>query len=405
MTAIDNLLEIKPMVIDISQHGSTVNSTNDNIAHHDSINLNNLNELINNIHNLDIETDAKQDLAASINKCFGANITIEDPIKEQKIEPFLVKNNQRYVMFPIEHKDIYNLYETHEKTIWLANDIDISQDLPDWYKLDNGSKKLIKQILAFFAASDGIIMENISANFASEIQSSEARLYYAVQNYMEGVHGLVYSKLIETYIKDDDEKDRLFRAIETMPEISAKAKWAEKWITRRYNFATRLLAFAIVEGLFFSSAFAFIYYIAEKRIMPALCMSNEFIARDEGLHVNFAAHLYKNHIVNKLTQEEVNNLIYEAVEIEKEFVRKTIAEPLLGMNADMMIQYVEYVANRLMNQFGYITKFADVKCPFPFMDKIGLQNQTSFFDTRVSDYQRNNTVAKKNAELKFDVDF
>lgn len=320
-------------------------------------------------------------------------------------EPLLQKSDKRYVIFPIEHHDIYKFYKDHEDSKWPVKKIDMASDLPDWKKLDEPVKKLIKHILAFFAASDGIIMENLSENFCSEVQWAEVRAFYAVQNYMENIHSITYSKLIETYVESTEEKLALFNAIESMPAIRAKARWAEKWISSKASFAKRLVAFAIVEGLFFSVAFAIIYFVGELRKMPGLCMSNDYISRDEGMHVDFAVLLYTKHIVNKITQEEIDEMIYEAVDIEKAFVNETMPEPLLGMNAMLMHQYVEYIAHRLMSQFGYTTKFKDVKCPFAFMDKIALQQQVSFFDGRVSEYRTDETGTKIKKAFNSNADF
>lgn len=321
------------------------------------------------------------------------------------IEPLLQESDDRYIIYPIKFPDIDNYYQTHQALKWELADIDMVSDLPDWVKLDEKAQRLIKYILAFFAAADSIVMKNISANFASEVQYPEAISFYAVQNFMEEIHSRTYGRLIETYISEHTERVQLFNAIRGMPAIKAKAKWAEKWISSNEPFSKRLLAFAIVEGLFFSSAFATIYYIDSLHKMRGLCISNDYIARDENLHVEFAAHLYTRHIVNKLSQEEVEELIYDAVEIEKLFVAESMPDPLTGMNIKLMSQYVEFVADKLMNQFGYTSKYSHVKCPFPFMDKIALQNQTSFFDQRPTEYKRNTTTTKEKKELNFGIDF
>lgn len=297
------------------------------------------------------------------------------------------------------------MYHVHEELKWEVEHVDLAEDLSDWRMLDTKTQNLIKHILAFFAAADGIVMENITSNFANDVQYYEARAYYVVQAYIENIHSLMYAKLLETYISDRNEKDRLFDAITTMPAIGAKAVWAEKWISEDAAFAKRLFAFAIVEGLFFSSAFATIYYIKSLRKMSGLCISNDYISRDEGMHVNFAAHLYNNHIINKLSQEEAEELMYEAVEVEKRFVEESIPEPLLGMNVSLMSQYVEFCAHQLMKQFGYTSKFVDVKCPFAFMDRIALNNQTAFFDQRPTEYKRDVSTSKVKDKINFDVDF
>lgn len=318
-----------------------------------------------------------------------------------KYEPLLQNTNNKYTIFPIKHIDIYKFYEMHTSAIWFDNEIDMVSDLNDWKVLTDNEKYFIKHVLAFFAASDGIIMENLSTNFCSEVQVAEARSFYSIQMFMENIHSITYSKLIETYIKSPEEKLTLFNAIETMPAIRKKAEWAKKWINSEARFAMRLVAVLFVEGLFFSAAFAAIYYIGEKGIMPGLCMSNSFIARDEGMHCDFATLLYNNYVVNKLSQEEIDELIEEAVDIEKEFSTESLPCSLLGMNSDMMSTYIEYIAHRLVSQLGYTSKFANAKNPFGFMDKICLQQQTSFFDTKVSEYKKNTTVQKTKGKVNF----
>lgn len=323
-----------------------------------------------------------------------------------QLEPLLQNRHNKYTIFPIEYQDIWNYYTIHFKAIWFVDDIDITKDLNDWKKLTNDEKYFIKHVLAFFAASDGIIMENLSTNFCTEVQVAEARAFYSMQMFSENIHSIMYSRLIETYVTNRDEKNVLFNAIETMPAVTRKAEWAKKWIDCNSGFATRLIAFIIVEGLFFSGAFCSIYWIGEKGIMPGLTNSNAYIARDESLHVEFGTLLYNKYVVNKLTQLEITDIITEAVEIEKSFIIDALPCALLGMNATMMSTYIEFVADRLVSKLGYESPFKGVKCPFGFMDKICLQNQTSFFDGRPTEYQKTmNESADSFSKIDFDADF
>lgn len=324
-------------------------------------------------------------------------------MSDQPIEPLLCDNNNKYVNLPVIYGDLKQLYFTHRDLIWFENEIDLSKDVIHWKDLNDDKKYFIKHVLAFFAASDGIIMANIFANFANEVQISEARSFYAFQNMMEDIHSNMYSKLIVTLITDPNEQSNTLNAIETMPAVTKKAKWAEKWINSNESFAKRLIAFSIVEGVFFAGSFLAIYYLAEQNIMPGLCASNAFIARDEALHVKFAYTLFK-HIINKPPQEEITELITEAVNIEKEFIIESLPCSLLGMNSKMMVEYIEFVAHRLMGQFGYKSPYGEAKCMFPFMDKIALENQTSFFDERPTEYKKD-TISEKITALTFTDDF
>jgi ribonucleotide reductase beta subunit family protein with ferritin-like domain len=324
------------------------------------------------------------------------------------VEPLLIDSNNKYVKLPVHFHDIEKFHTTQVDLIWHVNEIDLTTDLQDWVKLNDDEKLFIKHILAFFSASDGIVMKNISTNFANEIQHSEAISFYAAQNFIEDIHAQMYSKLIVTYIPDLVEQNRLLNAINTIPAIAKKAQWAEKWISSDASLGKRLLAFAIVEGIFFSAAFLAIYWISEKQIMKGLCASNSFIARDEALHVEFAVLLYTKYVVNKLSQEEVTELIIEAVNIEKEFIIDSIPCKLLGINSAMMSEYIEFVSHRLMVQFGYTSPYGSAKCLFPFMDKISLASQTNFFDEVPTEYRKNKTVQvldAKNIVLNFDDDF
>jgi ribonucleotide reductase beta subunit family protein with ferritin-like domain len=296
--------------------------------------------------------------------------------------------SNKYTMFPIEYLDIWKMFETHEKLFWFPNEIDMTVDLKDWKKLSSDEQFFIKHVLAFFAASDGIVMENLSTRFASEVQISEARAFYTIQNHIELIHSIVYSRLIDTYISDMVEKNKLFNAIANFPAIKSKSDWAIKWIESSNSFATRLVAFAIVEGVFFSGSFCCIYWLKERGVMPGLCLSNDFIARDESLHTDFGTMLYRNYIVNKLSQKQIDTIIREAVAIEKQFILEALPCSLLGMNSKLMETYIEYVANRLVSQLGYDEIFPGVTQPFAFMDRICLTNHTNFFEARATEYQR-----------------
>jgi ribonucleoside-diphosphate reductase beta chain len=303
-------------------------------------------------------------------------------------EPLLQEKGDKYINLPGLYPDLDRYYNTHKKTLWFENEIDIAGDIHDWDKLNENEQFFIKHILAFFAASDSIVMENISVNFAQEVKNPAARSFYALQLFMEDVHGKTYSKLIKTYITNQTEQDKLFNAIEEFPAIKKKAMWACKWINNDADFATRLFAFMIVEGLFFSGAFCSIFWLSERGIMPGLNISNNFISRDEGLHVDFATHLYNHYIVNKLSQKKVNEIIIEAIAIEKEFILEALPCILLGMNVKLMSQYIEFVADKLLKQLNYESIFNDITCPFDFMDRISLTNQSDFFVVRPTEYQR-----------------
>jgi ribonucleoside-diphosphate reductase beta chain len=312
---------------------------------------------------------------------------VKEIVKEIKDEPLLTEENKRFVIFPIEHNDIWEMYKTQEMAFWTAEEIDLAQDLTDWEeKLNDDEKHYIKNVLAFFAASDGIVNENLAENFLSEVQYPEAKFFYGNQIMIENIHSETYSLLIDTYIKSSKEKDRLFNALETVPSVKKKGDWALKWVESD-SFVERLIAFAAVEGIFFSGSFCSIFWLKKRGLMPGLSFSNELISRDEGLHCLFACLLYKNHINNKLTEERVKGIICEAVEIEKEFVTESLPVSLVGMNAKLMSQYIEYVADYWLMELGY-SKVYGSECPFDFMEMLSLKNKTNFFEKKVSDYQK-----------------
>lgn len=322
-------------------------------------------------------------------------------------EVLLEENPDRFVVFPIKYQDIYDLYQEHFKAIWNESEIVMTTDIKDWAKLNHGEKHFIKQVLAFFAASDGIVLENLALRFYNDVQIPEARLFYGFQMTMEGVHSITYSMLIDTYITDSAEKNALFKAVHTIPSITEKAVWAQKWISSASSFAERLIAFACVEGIFFSGAFCCIYWIKERGILPGLCQSNDLIARDEGLHCKFAVLLYSKYLVNKLTDEQVYAIVNDAVTIEESFITDSIPCKLLGMNADMMKEYIRYVANRLVKQLGHSAIYPDAKQPFAFMDRICFSSKGNFFEKESTQYQMKveNGVGNTNDDLAFDAYF
>jgi ribonucleoside-diphosphate reductase subunit M2 len=288
-------------------------------------------------------------------------------------------------MFPIKHNDIWEMYKKQVDCFWRAEEIDLSKDCKDWDALNGDEKHFISSILAFFAASDGIVLENLATRFMSDVQLSEARAFYGFQIAMENIHSETYSLLIETYIKDDTEKNKLFHAIDNFPCIKKKSDWAQKWINdNRSSFATRLVAFACIEGIFFSGAFCSIYWMKKRGLMPGLTFSNELISRDEALHCEFAVLLYSK-LVKKMSKARIHELIKESVEIEIEFICEALPCRLIGMNSQMMTQYIQFVADRLCIQLGY-DKIYSVANPFDWMEMISLQGKTNFFEKRVSDY-------------------
>ena len=311
-------------------------------------------------------------------------------------EPLLVPDDNRFVMFPIKHNDIWEMYKKQIDCFWRAEEIDLSKDLTNWESLNADERHFISMILAFFAASDGIVLENLASRFMSEIQVSEARAFYGFQIAMENIHSETYSLLIETYIKDKDEKSRLFNAIEHFPCIKKKSDWAQKWIhDNRSSFATRLVAFACVEGIFFSGAFCSIYWLKKRGLMPGLTFSNELISRDEALHCEFAILLYSK-LLKKVDKARIHELIKEAVDIETEFICDALPCRLIGMNSELMSQYIRFVADRLCVQLGY-KKIYNVSNPFDFMELISLEGKTNFFERKVGEY----ALANKKSEDAF----
>ena len=322
------------------------------------------------------------------------------------VEPILKENKDRFVIFPIKHHDLWEWYKKCEASFWTAEEIDLHQDLTDWKtKLNDDERYFIKHILAFFAASDGIVNENLAENFVNEVQYSEAKFFYGFQIMMENIHSETYSLLIDTYVKDDAEKDKLFNAIETFPAIKKKADWALKWIESD-SFAERLIAFAGVEGIFFSGAFCSIFWLKKRGLMPGLTFSNELISRDEGVHCDYAVHLHNNHLVNKVPKERITEILTDSLDIEKEFITESLPVSLIGMNAKLMTQYLEFVTDRLLVELN-CDKVYNSTNPFEFMDMISLQGKTNFFEKRVSEYQKAGVLNNdtRSEEISFDEDF
>ncbi|MBI3509598.1 MAG: ribonucleotide-diphosphate reductase subunit beta [Bacteroidetes bacterium] len=320
-------------------------------------------------------------------------------------EPILTDNKDRFVLFPIKHHDIWEMYKKAEASFWTAEEIDLSADNSDWTgKLNDDERHFVKHVLAFFAASDGIVNENLAINFTNEVQYPEARCFYGFQIMIENIHSETYSLLIDTYIKDPAEKDKLFHAIDTVPAVGKKAEWALKWIGSG-GFAERLIAFAAVEGIFFSGSFCSIFWLKKRGLMPGLSFSNELISRDEGLHCDFACLLYTKHLRHQLPESKVREIITNAVEIEKEFVTDAIPVKLIGMNSELMCRYIEFVADRLLVALG-CSKVYNATNPFDFMEMISLQGKTNFFEKRVAEYQKAGVTGDRASNVfKLDEDF
>jgi ribonucleoside-diphosphate reductase beta chain len=321
------------------------------------------------------------------------------------MEPLLQENNKRFVLFPIQQPEIWKMYKKAMASFWTAEEIDLGADPHDWEnKLNDDERHFIKHVLAFFAASDGIVNENLAEQFLSEVQSPEARCFYGFQIAMENVHSETYSLLIDTYIKDPKEKDKLFNALETVPCVNKKATWALEWINNTDSFAERLVAFAAVEGIFFSGSFCSIFWLKKRGLMPGLTFSNELISRDEGLHCDFACLLFSL-LENKIPESRVRQIITEAVAIEKEFILDALPVSLIGMNAKLMSEYIEFVADRLLVSLG-CSKVYGTTNPFPWMDLISLQGKTNFFEKRVAEYQKAGVMSRPEDQIfTLDEDF
>ena len=320
-----------------------------------------------------------------------------------QVDTILTPDENRFVMFPIQHDDIWKMYKRQVDCFWRAEEVDLSKDINDWNKLNNDEKQFIKMVLAFFAASDGLVLENLAVRFMGDVQLSEARAFYGFQIAMENIHSEMYSLLIDTYIQDGVEKKRLFEATQNYPCITKKANWAKKWLgDNRSSFASRLVAFAAIEGIFFSASFASIYWIKKRGLMPGLTLSNEFISRDEALHTEFAVLLYSK-LHKKLNKKRIYEIIQEAVEIEKEFITEAIPCRMIGMNSKLMIQYIEFVADRLILQLGY-DKVYNSQNPFDFMELISMESKVNFFERTNSEYALANKTVDADV-FEFNADF
>jgi ribonucleoside-diphosphate reductase subunit M2 len=337
---------------------------------------------------------------------------VSEQYKElEKEDPLLRENPNRWVMFPIQYQGVWEMYKKHEASFWTAEEVDLSQDARDWDQLTEKERHFVKHVLAFFAASDGIVLENLAAQFTNEVQIPEARAFYGFQMMMENIHSETYSLLIEQYVRDPVEKDKIFDAIHTMPAVSAKAAWAVQWMNRDNSFAERLVAFAAVEGVLFSGSFCAIYWLKKRGLMPGLTFSNELISRDEGLHADFACMLYSM-LQNQLPAEIVNGIIRGAVDVEREFICEALSCDLIGMNNDLMTRYIEFVADRLLLALGY-SKIYNASNPFDWMEMISLQGKTNFFEKRVGEYQKAGVMSsvspgdggQESTSFALDVDF
>jgi ribonucleoside-diphosphate reductase beta chain len=356
--------------------------------------------------NLDSKNEVSKAIGSPISrKAVKSLVDIPDialDSEEKFIEPILRENPHRFTLFPVAKPKLFAKYKNALSVFWVPEEVDLSKDMRDWVKLNDNEKYFIKNVLGFFAGSDGIVQENLATRFMKEIQLPEARAFYAVQNAIEQIHSEVYSLLIDTYIEDKKEKLDTFRSIQTVPCVAKKAEWAQKWIeSAEEDFATRLVAFAIVEGIFFSGSFCAIFWLKQRGLMPGLTVSNEFIARDEGLHTDFACALYEE-IERKLPKAKVHKIIREAVKIEKEFITQSLPCDLIGMNSKLMSQYIEFVADRLSTQLGY-GKIYSSSNPFDFMERISLEGKDNFFEKRVSTYAKAG-VGKKADEMNFSLD-
>jgi ribonucleoside-diphosphate reductase beta chain len=319
------------------------------------------------------------------------------------MEPILIENPNRFVVFPIQHPDLWDFYKKSEASFWTAEEIDLAADLVDWRtRLNDDERHFVKHVLAFFAASDGIVNENLAENFVKEVQYPEAKFFYGFQIMMENIHSETYSLLIDTYISDPAEKMKLFRAIDTIPAVAKKADWALRWI-KNSTFQERLVAFAAVEGIFFSGSFCSIFWLKKRGLMPGLCFSNELISRDEGSHTDFAVHLHNHHVLDKVSKDRIKEILLSALEIEKEFILDALPVRLIGMNSDLMSQYLEFVTDRLLTDLG-CDKVFNSQNPFDFMVNIALPGKTNFFERRVGEYQKAG-VKSGDTDFATDADF
>jgi ribonucleoside-diphosphate reductase subunit M2 len=365
--------------------------------------------------NFDAEVIKNDSTSGDIDACSTTDVST-DAVSElsrrfrslEASDPLLMDNPRRWVMFPIQYPEVWEMYKKHEASFWTAEEVDLSQDNKDWDKLSDSEQHFIKHVLAFFAASDGIVLENLASQFSTEVQIPEARAFYGFQMAMENIHSETYSLLIEQYIKDPSEKEKIFDAIHTMPAVSDKAQWAVQWMQKDNSFAERVVAFAAVEGILFSGSFCAIYWLKKRGLMPGLTFSNELISRDEGLHTEFACMLYRM-LQNKLPDDVMNGIIRGAVAAERKFICEALSCDLIGMNNELMSKYIEFVADRLLVALGH-PKIFHATNPFDWMELISLQGKTNFFEKRVGEYQKAGVMASagdnaETAAFSLDVDF
>lgn len=363
---------------------------------------------LTSIENLNISASANKENAQQRGVGKQAELKEHDyngQEKQDEVEPLLKENPRRFVILPIQYDAIWRMYKKAEASFWTAEEVDLSKDLKDWQGLKEDEKYFISHVLAFFAASDGIVNENLVERFMHEVQVPEARCFYGFQIAIENIHSEMYSLLIDTYIRDSKEKDKLFNAIETIPAVKKKADWALKWINaKNASYAERVVAFAAVEGIFFSGSFAAIFWLKKRGLMPGLTFSNELISRDEGLHTDFACLMFK-HLVNKPSKERINEIVKDAVTIECEFLTEALPVALIGMNCDLMVQYIQFVADRLLVELD-CDKVYKTTNPFDFMEHISLEGKTNFFEKRVGEYQKMGVMSsKEDNKFTLDADF
>jgi len=373
-------------------------------------------QLVNRLDTLTLSNDKENQRTGKVlqEKTQNVIVTSTNAVKKMPAlgltedEPLLKENANRFVLFPIQYDDIWRMYKKAEASFWTAEEVDLSKDMKDWEGLQSDERHFISHVLAFFAASDGIVNENLVERFAQEVQVPEARCFYGFQIAMENIHSEMYSLLIDTYIRDPQERRRLFNAVETMPCVAKKADWALKWIgNRQAPYSERVVAFAAVEGIFFSGSFAAIFWMKKRGLMPGLTFSNELISRDEGLHCDFACVMFR-HLVNKPSKSRIIEIISDAVAIEQEFLTDALPVAMIGMNCNLMRQYIEFVADRLLGELG-VDKVWNVENPFDFMEHISLEGKTNFFEKRVGEYQKagvmSNTNGTDNHLFTLDADF
>ena len=351
---------------------------------------------ITELHKVEGEIEPEQELDASTPTATKPRISeykLKELKGELKPEPYLMDNPNRFVLFPIQEKDVWEMYKKAEASFWTAEELDLAHDLKDWNRLTDNERYFVSHVLAFFAASDGIVNENLAMNFSNEVQIPEARCFYGFQIAIENIHSEVYSLLIDTYIRDTQEKTRLLKAIETIPCVMEKASWALQWCDARYAaYAERCIAFAAVEGIFFSGSFCAVFWLKKRGLMPGFSFSNELISRDEGMHCDFACLMYSK-LVNKLPESRIHEIIGDAVRIEKKFVKESLPVELIGMNSTLMCQYIEFCADRLLLALN-VSKLYEATNPFDWMDMISLQGKTNFFEKRVGEYAKSGVGVK-----------